>query len=481
MTSLILMVPAVGNNAATRLCSVDVVVYSFEGGLWVSSEVPEEEFIHHLNRPLGFLPKTKADMDAWHSMMGKTLRHPKKTVSLEIKVGGRKELFKVSWVAASSFSVTTLSPATWPRASFGVFCVVLEDRIYYSSRRQLLAIQEFFLGLIRSPQGIAGFGMPAQVDGALESAVVIFDAALKNITKNPRSYVDLNDHVTQRGIGRLWRNVEAELKNTQTEGALDAAKDFSLVSFPAIPEAKPTQSCLAASACVDSMYKALVSVARTHAQHKVAETIRLSTEIGDRKAARDHFFDLLGAVYKASVQMSAMTSSSTGNASFQRGVHGAVLEEAFRQWLRERVAPLIVSTGTIMGAPAKDQLDVIIWDPRYIAAVVRVGDVAYVPATAVRGILEIKGGHPSPGEIALRLFNIQAIHQALCQQQQTPVLPVPVLGLIVADSQQSETVSGKGADLVAALFQSKNSKITPNDDAFDLLAKFLLNVGSYAV
>ena len=481
MTSLILMRPAVGKKAATRFCSVDVVVYSFEGGVWVSSAVPEEEFIHHLDRPLGFLPKTQADMDAWHSVMGNNLTPPKKTVSLEIKVGHRKELFKVSWVEISNFSVTKTLPATWPYAVYDLFCVVLEKRIYYSSRRQLLAIQDFFLGLIRSPLGIAGIGIPPQVGGTLESAVGDFDKALKEITKNPRSYVNLNDHVTQSVIGKLWRNVEAELRNTQTGGALKAAKDFSLVSFPVKPETNSTDSCLAASTCVDSMYQALVSVAQTHAQHKVSETIRLSTEVGDRKAARGHFFDLLEAVYKASVQMSAMTSSSTGNASFQRGVHGAVLEEAFRQWLRERVAPLIVSTGTIMGAPAKDQLDVIIWDPRYIAAVVRVGDVAYVPATAVRGILEIKGGHPSPGEIALRLFNIQAIHQALCQQQQTSVSPVPVLGVIVADSQQSETVSGKGADLVAALFQSKDSKIISNDDAFDLLARFLLNVGNYTL
>jgi hypothetical protein len=110
--------------------------------------------------------------------------------------------------------------------------------------------------------------------------------------------------------------------------------------------------------------------------------------------------------------------------------------------------------------------------------VLRVGDVAYVPAPAVRGIVEVKGGHPSPGEIAQRLYELQAIHLALCKKQGHVGAEVPVLGVLVADTAQYETVWGKGANLVVALFRSRRTGLQRNESAFDTIERFLRDVGA---
>jgi hypothetical protein len=225
------------------------------------------------------------------------------------------------------------------------------------------------------------------------------------------------------------------------------------------------------------LFKALRSAVHAYYEHRVVIARDVQSLGRDQRAAVKFFFDRLKAVYEASRVLAKMNTSSTGNESFQRGVHGGVLEEHVRAEIKAMVHPLHVSTGAVMGAPAKDQLDLIVWDPAFADSVVRVGEYVYVPPRAVRGVLEIKGGVGQVGEVAKRLFEIDAVFQALLSKGSGPanyVQTPPTLGVIIADSGLFDTVLGQGGYTVVSLFQNKgNGDLSENTESYRFLREFV--------
>lgn len=80
---------------------------------------------------------------------------------------------------------------------------------------------------------------------------------------------------------------------------------------------------------------------------------------------------------------------------------GALAEQLIRQWIRQIVAPINVSTGTIVGLESHtampDQLDIILWAPNPLPAVMEIDDFAIVPRPSVLAVLEIKNSDDNRG------------------------------------------------------------------------------------
>src|SRR5690606_21201857 len=129
---------------------------------------------------------------------------------------------------------------------------------------------------------------------------------------------------------------------------------------------------------------------------------------------------------------------------------------------------------------AKDQLDILIWDPSYADAALQIRPIAVVPAAAVHGIMESKASAPEPGDVANRLLDLQCVHAALCVEAGAPEpAGVPIIGVAVSEKGQLETFVAKGASLVVALFtEGKDGAYDRNIDAFDGLLKFVNDVMS---
>lgn len=466
----------VANGRARRLCAVNLLVCDYREGEWQRDDSPVEEALRYPDVAILLEPQSAADAAAWQ---GAFQGQPPCRRVFHAKIKKRTELLCITWLPQPNWLPVGITPTPLSAGPHGSYWVTVE-RTHWRVRQRMLAMQDVLLEQLRAIPGVAAIGSPPAVPSRVVNAVEAVRLALKEITKKPRDYVTVDQQITGGKLGAKWRRLSSALRRTGHPSAVSMADRLDTVVFPQSAPIDPSRAGMDSSACIDGMFEALRHAAQEHARLKVEETLRLSSLVSDRRAAREFFFSSLESVYKASKDLAPMTTSSTGAASFQRGVHGAVIEEAFRVWLRTRVSPLAVSTGTIIGAPAKDQLDVIIWDPRYIADVVRVGDVAYVPASAVRGILEVKGGHPSPGEVAQRLYRIQAVHRALCLGAPRSSKEVPILGVLVTDPTQYETVSGKGAGLVVALFMVRGTALQRNDEAFSRLVDFLHDVGEYA-
>lgn len=479
-TAITLDLPKTSGANEKRACEVVFFRCHYENGTWQREAVEAADLAKIVGDVLLMCPTSGSGQRGWEASFPQGTKPPA-GASFVAKIPGRAELVRLAWLPRERWLPVGVTPVAWPTGQHGAYCVEIYDRPYWSIRQRLLAIQEMLLDLLVSDTGVAVTGSPAKVPASLKAAVGSLKDALQEVTKKPRDYAYADAELTATGqISAAWSSLAGALRSVGKKDTSEIADELAKVNFPAAAAASPGAVGAEAVRCAKEMHGAMSFAARKHAREKAHETLRLSTLVRDHGVAREHFFATMEAVYRASKDMAPMATSSTGTESFQRGVHGAVIEEAFREWLKARLAPLAVSTGTIVGAPAKNQLDVIIWDPRYIAAVVRVGEVAYVPAPAVRGIMEVKGGYPAPGEVAQRLYEIQAIHAALCSQDNKPAADVPIIGVLIADTKQYETVAGKGAGLVASLFLLRGPDLRRNEEAFRRIQRFLLDVAEYA-
>lgn len=484
--------PKVGQQKASPACTVEFFTYSFNmhgTPAWPMKVVNEEDLLLHVGRPLVVMPVSASQQAKWCSSFGGDQNLPMKR-AFEVKLPGggqgstgarRTELIHVVWEPQTSLLPNNFAPASYPSGPHGAFCAVITNRAYWEARQGLLAMQEMLLDLLLKDDGVAATDTPPSVPKHVRTAVTALKGAAQAITAKPRDYWGLEAHLNSQGVGIHWGVLTQALAQLGQPVA-PLVQRMQAVVFPQGPTTAASEVGVEPLRAVGGMWQALEELARLHSRHRMQRTLSLSTWIRDREAAMEYFFTSMESLHTASTTMAHMTTSSTGASSFQRGVHGAVLEEAVRRWLKERVAPLVVSTGTVMGAPAKDQLDVLIWDPRYADAVLRVGDVAYVPAPAVRGIMEVKGGTPNAGSVAQRLFDLQAIHNALCQQQGFQCGAVPVLGVLISDIGQYETVAARGANLVVPLFQERKGKPPiRNPDSFKKIMDFLNEVAAFSV
>jgi len=357
-------------------------------------------------------------------------------------------------------------------------------RPYHGVRQRLLAAQNLYLPILKEFEKAFPAGASGALTLAAANAVDALATAIQIITKRPKDWMGFQDEATSGNLGVKAAALGAALQAFGADHPLYAVGvDLSAISFPAAPCATDADAPAPHVEAADQMFHALQRGLRLHYESRAGAARGAATLSADRKVAVQFFFDRLKAVYDASRSLARMSTSSSGEASFQRGVHGAVLEEHLRAEIRAMVFPLVVSSGAIMGAPAKNQIDAIIWDATFADSVVRVGDYVYVPPRAVKGLLEIKGGVGAIGDVAKRLFEVDAVLQALLSIGAgggTLVDTPPKLGIIVADPGLFDTVLGRGGYSVVSLFQTNSSgELAANVESYEFIRRFVEGVMAY--
>ena len=151
-------------------------------------------------------------------------------------------------------------------------------------------------------------------------------------------------------------------------------------------------------------------------------------------------------------------------------VYGSLIENRLREFVTSSVTPLSVSSGAIAGAPYKQQLDLIIWDHTIMPAVISQGDVAVVPPQAIVGILEIKAS-ANLGSFATRMEDLRDEIALLRRRTPAANVPVPLMGLVVADAKPYDEVRRTSTSVLTSLFcRLSTYEWTPNPrGAFDLM------------
>lgn len=347
----------------------------------------------------------------------------------------------------------------------------LHRRLYHRARGQLLVLAETTLDLLdnRSVRAV----VPGAALPALTAAVQQIKTVAQAVTNRTKDYANFEQQATQANLGAAVAALGTALAAVPDFAA--HAAGISAVQFPPTIAQNPLMCAIEHATALDK-FMAAFNLVLLKAYKVMANATQEEQTVGDDIASSvAFFFQRFEAIYNTSTRLAAMSTSSTGRASFQRGVHGGVLEAHLRSELADRVAPLRVSTGAIIGAPAKDQLDLIIWDPAAAHTFVQVGDYVYVPSPAVRGILELKGGVNDVGEVARRLVEIEVTVRALNRLAGSPRV-VATLGIVVADPGLYDTVIGRSGGKVVPLFRQYNGIITPNTDAYDVLMDFIRRV-----
>lgn len=286
-----------------------------------------------------------------------------------------------------------------------------------------------------------------------------------------------NEFVAERmgkSIEQLSTALSALTENSELAniGAL-----LEKIDFPS--ESDPSDNDLLAAhiEAAECLFQRLDEFVRISYRNSAQDVLKKSMLANDYEALEKHFFDNILSVYRASLELSRMSDSSAGTPYFQRGIHGAVLEALIREEIRKSVYPLQVSTGAVIGSPAKNQIDAIIWDSQRASSVVRVGEFVFVPASAVCGVLEIKGGVNDVAEVALKLFVVRAIVESLSLAEGRTSRAPPALGIVIADPQTSSTIRGKSVGTVISLFQSSTKQeLVPNFENYDHYQDFLRSV-----
>ena len=144
-------------------------------------------------------------------------------------------------------------------------------------------------------------------------------------------------------------------------------------------------------------------------------------------------------------------------------VFGSLIENRVRDFVAHAVSPLSVSSGSLSGVPAEHQLDVLVWDHQVAPPVVEHGDVVVVAPTSVCGVLEVKASGDL-GKFAARMESIRDDLNIL--RSGDPVaneVQVPVLGLLVYDTQEYDRVRLGSEDTLTVLFHDDgNGNYAPN-------------------
>lgn len=154
-------------------------------------------------------------------------------------------------------------------------------------------------------------------------------------------------------------------------------------------------------------------------------------------------------------------------------VFGSLIESRVNDLIVRAVTPLRSSSGALAGVPYEQQIDSIIWNNQIMPAVIEHGGVAVVPAPCVCGILEVKAG-TSVGEFGFRIETLRDDVAILRSRTAVEGIGVPVLGLLIVDPMDYQSVRSGSSNNVTVLFRKVGAfDYEPNPQGIDDLLTFL--------